>query len=78
MTKTESTPPALSTGPGSIHRQAETAAAVAGDADLVLVVGPAGTGKTTAITPAVEQLRAEGRPALGVAPSAAHRDVFRL
>ncbi len=36
--------------------QAQTAAAVAGDADLVLVVGPAGTGKTTAIAPAVEQL----------------------
>ena len=31
--------------------QAETAAAVAGDADLVLVIGPAGTGKTTASPP---------------------------
>lgn len=56
--------------------QAETAAAIAGDADLVLVVGPAGTGKTTALAPAVEQLRAEGRPAFGVAPSAAAADVL--
>jgi len=56
--------------------QAETAAAVAGDADLVLVVGPAGTGKTTALAPAVEQLRSEGRAAFGVAPSAAAADVL--
>ena len=56
--------------------QAETAAAVAGGADLVLVVGPAGTGKTTALTPAVEQLRADGRAAFGVAPSAAAADVL--
>ncbi len=56
--------------------QAQTAAAVAGDADLVLVVGPAGTGKTTALTPAVEQLRAEHRPVFGVAPSAAAADVL--
>ena len=40
--------------------QAEGAAAVAGTADIVLVVGPAGTGKTTALAPAVAQLRAEG------------------
>ncbi len=56
--------------------QAETAAAVAGDADLVLVVGPAGTGKTTALTPAVQQLQADGRAAFGVAPSAAAADVL--
>lgn len=56
--------------------QAETAAAVAGDADLVLVVGPAGTGKTTALAPAVEQLRSEGRTVFGVAPSAAAADVL--
>ncbi len=56
--------------------QAETAAAVAGDADLVLVVGPAGTGKTTALTPAVRQLQADGRAAFGVAPSAAAADVL--
>ena len=56
--------------------QAATAAAVAGDADLVLVVGPAETGKTTALAPAVEQLRAEGRTVFGVAPSAAAADVL--
>ena len=56
--------------------QAETAAAVAGDADLVLVVGPAGTGKTTALAPAVEQLRTDGRASFGVAPSAAAADVL--
>ncbi len=32
--------------------QADAACAVAGDEDLVLVVGPAGTGKTTALRPA--------------------------
>ena len=32
--------------------QADAACAVAGHADLVLVVGPAGTGKTTALRPA--------------------------
>ena len=56
--------------------QAETAAAVAGDADLVVVVGPAGTGKTTALTPAVEQLLTEGRTVFGVTPSAAAADVL--
>ncbi len=56
--------------------QAATAAAVAGDADLVLVVGPAGTGKTTALAPAAEQLRSEGRPVFGVAPSAAAAEVL--
>ena len=56
--------------------QAHTAAATAGHADIVLVVGPAGTGKTTALTPAVEQLRAEGRPVFGVAPSATAAEVL--
>ena len=56
--------------------QAETAAAVAGDANLVLVVGPAGTGKTTALAPAVAQLKADGRTVFGVAPSAAAAKVL--
>ena len=34
------------------------------------MVGPAGTGKTTALAPAVEHLRSEGPPVFGVAPSA--------
>ena len=57
--------------------QAEAAAAVAGTDDLVLVVGPAGTGKTTALAPAVAQLRAEGRVVFGVAPSATAADVLQ-
>ncbi|MCP3857914.1 MAG: AAA family ATPase, partial [Actinomycetia bacterium] len=56
--------------------QAEVAAAVAGDPDLVLVVGPAGTGKTTALAPAVAQLQADGKPVFGVTPSAAAADVL--
>lgn len=56
--------------------QAEVAAAVAGTAKLVLVVGPAGTGKTTALAPAVAQLHADGRVAFGVAPSAAAAKVL--
>ncbi len=56
--------------------QAEAAASIAGDADLVLVVGPAGTGKTTVLTPAVAQLQADGRAVFGVAPSAAAADVL--
>jgi hypothetical protein len=49
---------------------------VAGRHDLVLIVGPAGTGKTTALTPAVEQLRADGRAVFGIAPSATAADVL--
>ncbi len=56
--------------------QARAAAAVAGDDDLVLVVGPAGTGKTTALAPAVERLRADGRAVFGVAPSATAAEVL--
>ncbi len=56
--------------------QAETAAAVAGDAHLVLVVGPAGTGKTTALKPAVDQLHADGRAVFGLAPSAVAAEVL--
>jgi hypothetical protein len=56
--------------------QAEGAAAVAGTADIVLVVGPAGTGKTTALAPAVAQLRADGRAVFGVAPSATAAEVL--
>jgi conjugative relaxase-like TrwC/TraI family protein len=50
--------------------QEQAAAAIAGSAPVVLVVGPAGTGKTTAMRPAVEQLWADGRTVFGVAPSA--------
>jgi hypothetical protein len=56
--------------------QRTTASAVAGGGEVVLVVGPAGTGKTTALAPAVEQLRLDGRAVFGVAPSAAAADVL--
>lgn len=56
--------------------QHQLAVAVAGDRQLVLAVGPAGTGKTTALRPAVEQLRREGRAAFGVAPSATAAEVL--
>jgi len=56
--------------------QQTAAAAVAGHARLVLVVGPAGTGKTTALVAAVDQLRAQGRPVLGAAPSGKAADVL--
>lgn len=50
--------------------QADAARAVAGDDRLVLVVGPAGTGKTTALARAVADLQATGRAVLGIAPTA--------
>ncbi len=57
--------------------QADAAAAVAGRDRLVLVVGPAGTGKTTALRRAVEDLQTQGRPVFGVAPTAKAAKVLR-
>ncbi|MCP4383138.1 MAG: relaxase domain-containing protein [Hyphomicrobiales bacterium] len=50
--------------------QADAAAAVAGSDRLVLVVGPAGTGKTTTLACATDDLRQWGRMVFGVAPTA--------
>ncbi|MEJ7721841.1 MAG: AAA family ATPase [Ilumatobacteraceae bacterium] len=50
--------------------QAAAAAAVAGDEPLVLVVGPAGAGKTRTLERAVDDLRRQGRVVFGVAPTA--------
>jgi conjugative relaxase-like TrwC/TraI family protein len=50
--------------------QADAAAAVAGADRLVLVVGPAGAGKTTMLQRAVDDLAAQHRPVFGVAPTA--------
>ncbi len=50
--------------------QAEAAAAVAGSDRLVLVVGPAGAGKTTMLAAAVDDLTAQRRVVFGVAPTA--------
>jgi conjugative relaxase-like TrwC/TraI family protein len=66
-------PPAPST---SVDRggldvlQGEAAAAVAGDDGLVLVVGPAGAGKTRMLRAAVEALDRQRRPLFGLAPTA--------
>jgi len=58
--------------------QQHAAGAVAGQRRLVLIVGPAGTGKTTAMAPAVARLQAEGRACFGVAPSAAAAEVLAV
>jgi conjugative relaxase-like TrwC/TraI family protein len=57
--------------------QLEAARTVAGTRALVLVVGAAGTGKTTALAPAVSHLHTEGRVVFGVAPSAVAAEVLR-
>jgi conjugative relaxase-like TrwC/TraI family protein len=57
---------------------AQTAAArsVGGHERLVLVVGPAGAGKTTTLGAAVAQLRQPGRAVIGLAPSGKAADVL--
>ena len=50
--------------------QAEAAASVAGEDRLVLVVGPAGAGKTRMLAAAVADLHAQRRAVFGVAPTA--------
>jgi ATP-dependent exoDNAse (exonuclease V) alpha subunit len=56
--------------------QAAAARAVAGTHRLVLVVGPAGGGKTTMLRAGITGLRARGRTAVGVAPSGKAADVL--
>ncbi|MEZ5374811.1 MAG: MobF family relaxase, partial [Microthrixaceae bacterium] len=55
---------------GLDHAQVAAARAVAGDAGLVVVVGPAGAGKTTALRPGFDSLSWQGRPVFAVAPTA--------
>jgi conjugative relaxase-like TrwC/TraI family protein len=50
--------------------QLAAARAVAGDASLVVVVGPAGAGKTTALGSGIDSLARQGRPIFAVAPTA--------
>lgn len=50
--------------------QAEAAATVAGTDRLVLVVGPAGAGKTTMLRAAADDLTSHSRPVVGYAPTA--------
>jgi ATP-dependent exoDNAse (exonuclease V) alpha subunit len=56
--------------------QVEACTAVCGLASLELIVGPAGTGKTTALAPAVDELQAQGRAVFGVASTAAAAEVL--
>jgi conjugative relaxase-like TrwC/TraI family protein len=57
--------------------QADAAAAVAGEDRLVLVVGPAGTAKTTMLRHAAADLHRNHRPVLAVAPTAKAAKVLR-
>lgn len=43
---------------------------------MVAIIGPAGTGKTTMLSAAVDHLAAQGRPVFGVAPLAAAAEVL--
>jgi len=58
--------------------QGVAAAAIAGHDRLVLVVGPAGTGKTHTTARAVSTLRSQGRPVVGLAPSGKAADVLAV
>jgi len=50
--------------------QAAAAAEVAGRDRLVVIIGPAGAGKTSMLTAAIDDLHAQGRPVFGIAPTA--------
>jgi len=50
--------------------QHAAATAVAGEDRVVVIVGPAGTGKTTTLAAAVTDLQSHGRAVFGVAPTA--------
>lgn len=50
--------------------QAAAAGEVAGGDRLVVIIGPAGAGKTSMLTVAIDDLHAQGRPVFGVAPTA--------
>jgi conjugative relaxase-like TrwC/TraI family protein len=63
---------------GLDRAQLEVANAVAGTKQLVLIVGPAGTGKTTALRPAVQALQSTGRNVVGLAPSATAAGVLAV
>ncbi len=62
--------------PPATTRESIAAREIAGHAPLVLVVGPAGTGKTYATAQAVAALKAERRPVIGLAPSGKAADVL--
>ncbi|MCH7789601.1 MAG: AAA family ATPase, partial [Acidobacteria bacterium] len=64
------------TGEELAPAQTEAVAAVIGSRTLELIVGPAGTGKTTTLASAFAHLQAHGRAAFGVAPTAAAAEVL--
>ena len=64
------------TPPNTADPQATAAEAIAGTDDLVVIVGPAGTGKTTTIARAVTALQHQRRPVVGLAPSGKAADVL--
>lgn len=64
------TPSATVAADGLDVLQASAAAAVAGHDRLVLMVGPAGTGKTTTLRAASDDLARQDRDVFGVAPTA--------
>jgi conjugative relaxase-like TrwC/TraI family protein len=66
----EPTPSSTVQAEGLEVLQADAAAAVAGQDRLVVVVGPAGAGKTTMLARAVDDLQRHGRAVFGVAPTA--------
>ena len=61
---------------GAPDPQSAATDAMAGTAGLVIVEGPAGTGKTRATAQAVHRLRAQRRPVIGLAPSGKAADVL--
>jgi conjugative relaxase-like TrwC/TraI family protein len=62
----------------TVDSQRAAAKAIVGDDGLVVVVGPAGTGKTRTTAAAVENLRGHGRPVIGLAPSGKAADVLAI
>jgi ATP-dependent exoDNAse (exonuclease V) alpha subunit len=74
---------AIAGGPGNVdagdlnRAQLDVGRAVAGAAQLTLVVGPAGTGKTTALRPGIAALRAQYRKVIALAPSATAAAVLK-
>lgn len=64
------------TQPSTDDPQRAAIEAMASHERVVLVVGPAGTGKTTATARAVERLRALRRPVVALAPSGKAADVL--
>ena len=57
-------------GEGLDLAQRAAAEAIAGDGSLVVIVGPAGAGKTTSLRPAIDALVGAGRGVFAVAPTA--------